>query len=808
MLKKIFKGSIVAFIATFCVHELNAGVLEVRDGEDGEPLDMVTIYTPDQTVQVTTDEKGQADISDFQDADSVIVQMMGYGKTKYTYDQLSAQDYQIQLMPKELEFGEAVISAGRDEEDSRDVPARISSISQEQIEIQNPQTSADLLEASGDVFVQKSQLGGGSPMLRGYATNRVLLTVDGVRKNNAIFRGGNIQNIISIDPNWVENTEVLFGPGAVMYGSDAIGGTMNFYTKSPRLGYDGNTNLGANAMARYSSVNNEQTGHVNFNIGFDNWGFLTSVSYSNFDDLRMGSRGSDFYLRKHYQDREEGADVVKENPDPEVQRHTGYDQYSVMQKARFMPNDYWDVEYAFHYSETSDIPRFDRLIEGDKTGNLNNAEWYYGPQKWMMNKINVRNFTANTLYDELDITLAQQYFEESRHNRSFGSETKNHRTEMVDAYSFNADLQRDFGQAHRLSYGIEGVANLIGSEAEQRNINTGETNPRNTRYPDDAQWASASVYANHRYRITDNVTLRNGLRYNYINAHAEFDDEFFDFPFDEATINTGAFTGSAGATYRPTVDWQFNANFSTGFRAPNIHDLGRIFDSEPGAVVVPNPDLEPEYSYTGELGAERSFGDVAQVEVTGYYSYLDNALARREFQLNGQDSIEYEGEMSQVLAIQNATNASVYGVQTSGELRLPYGFGVRTSFTYQVGNEETEDGEQEPLRHSVPWFGTSHLTFEYESLTADFYARYQGAVPYSQMAPSEVSKTHLYKPDSDGNPHSPQWTTLNLKAQYQITDYLRVNTGIENITDLRYRSYSSGITAPGRNYVISLNASF
>ena len=91
------------------------------------------------------------------------------------------------------------------------------------IEFTNPMTSADLLERGGYVYIQKSQLGGGSPMIRGLSTNRLVLSVDGVRLNNAIFRSGNIHNVISISPMNIENTEVIMGSASVLYGSDAIG---------------------------------------------------------------------------------------------------------------------------------------------------------------------------------------------------------------------------------------------------------------------------------------------------------------------------------------------------------------------------------------------------------------------------------------------------------------------------------------------------------------------------------------------------------------------------------------------------------
>ena len=161
----------------------------------------------------------------------------------------------------------------------------------------NPQTAADLLQSSGQVYVQKSQLGGGSPIIRGFSTNRLLIAVDGVRFNTAIFRGGNVQNIISIDPFAVARTEVILGPGSVVYGSDAVGGVMNFYTKKPKFSFKEGYSFSGNSTVRYATANKEKTGHFDFNIGAKKWAFLTSVTYSDFDNLRMGSHGPDDYLR-------------------------------------------------------------------------------------------------------------------------------------------------------------------------------------------------------------------------------------------------------------------------------------------------------------------------------------------------------------------------------------------------------------------------------------------------------------------------------------------------------------------------------
>ena len=127
-----------------------------------------------------------------------------------------------------VNLDEIVVAASRWTQNVDLQPIKITSLGFETTNKYNPQTTADLLSISGEVFMQKSQYGGGSPMIRGFATNRLLYSVDGVRMNSAIFRSGNIQNVISLDPFAIASTEILFGPGAVSYGSDAIGGVMVF----------------------------------------------------------------------------------------------------------------------------------------------------------------------------------------------------------------------------------------------------------------------------------------------------------------------------------------------------------------------------------------------------------------------------------------------------------------------------------------------------------------------------------------------------------------------------------------------------
>ena len=118
-------------------------------------------------------------------------------------------------------------------------------------------------------------------MIRGFSANRLLYSVDGVRMNTAIFRSGNLQNVISLDPFSLQTTEVQVGPGSVMYGSDAIGGVMVFETLSPT-----SSGKAANILTRFSSAMNEKTIHADISYGGEKLRFLTSISRFDFGDLK------------------------------------------------------------------------------------------------------------------------------------------------------------------------------------------------------------------------------------------------------------------------------------------------------------------------------------------------------------------------------------------------------------------------------------------------------------------------------------------------------------------------------------------
>lgn len=793
----------------FTIFHSFAQQIQVLEVDTKDPISGVAIFNSTRTQSVFTDLDGKANLDIFADSELLIFQNILYYRSSARKLDLKATEFIIYLTPKIEDLDQVVISANKFKQNRRDVPQTIISLEAKDVLFQNPQTSADLLNNTGYIYVQKSQLGGGSPMIRGFSTNRLLITVDGVRMNNAIFRGGNLQNVISIDPLSIQNTEITLGAGSVVYGSDAIGGVMSFYTKKPSLSYTDSMVLDVNTLSRYASANTEITSHADINFGFKKWAFLSSITYSDFSDLRMGVNGPTDYLRPEYVVTDNGTDFIVNNKNPNLQIPTAYSQISLMQKMRFEPNSNIHFDLGLNYSTTSEFSRYDRLLRyTDEVPN--SAEWNYGPQRWFMGNLGmIKLSSSSNLYDKIQATLAYQNFQESRHDRDFRSEIRNSRVEAVDAYSFNLDMEKKLSSKNSFFYGLEYIYNKVKSAGSELNIKSDITSPTLSRYPNGSTWQSMAAYLNYKFKPSNVLIFQSGIRYSHILVDASFEEnnQYLNLPFDGKTLNNGAVTGSAGLSWIPTKMIQWRLNASTAFRAPNIDDIGKIFDSEPGSVVVPNQNLKPEYAYGGELGLKLNFNEILNLDLSTYYTFLDNALVRRDFLLNGESQIIYDGEVSRVQAIQNASKAWIYGLEVGAEINFTNYLKLALQYNI-IGGTEESDGIEVPIRHIAPKFGNAHLTWQKKKLKLDVFLEYNDELAFNQLAPSETEKSFIYALDGNGNPYSPSWYTINIRSRYNISESIILTAAIENISNQRYRPYSSGLSAPGRNFIFSFGYSF
>ncbi len=799
---------LLVFLFGVVTLSLSGQQIKILDIKTNEPVSGVVIYTLNKDKTSTTNLDGVANLNDFKSDALLFFKHISYRLEKRLKNKLKS----VILLHEDTQgLGEVVISASKFKQFKRDIPQKIRSLSSENIKFSNPQTSADLLATSGPVFVQKSQLGGGSPIIRGFSTNRVSLFVDGVRFNNAIFRSGNVQNVISIDPFNIKSTDVTLGPGSVIYGSDAIGGVVNFYTLKPKLSQSNSFKIQGNFALRYASASNENTGHFDVNFGLKKWAFLTSVSYTDFDDLVAGKNGPNDFLRPDFVRIIDGVDTVVENDNPKNQVGSGFNQINLSQKAYFKASERLSFDFGLQYSSTSNYNRYDRLTRRNNDGTLRSAQWFFGPQQWVMANAQLTKLSSSSnLYDKIKATLAYQNSKESRNDRNFGASNLRTRHEQVDALSFNIDFEKSITKPSKLFYGAEYVYNLVGSKAFQTDIFTKLTQSISSRYPNGSTWQSLAAYVSYKFKPSETLTFQSGLRYNQIliNAKLAGNNAFFDSFFKNEQTNNSAITGSAGISWSPNKIMHWKLNASTAFRAPNIDDIGKVFDSEPGSVVVPNANLKPEYAYNGELGVAINCSDIVILDMGVYATFLDNALIRRPFELNGNSQVVFDDELSDVLAIQNASQAYIYGLEVGLKINVTPHLKLVSQYNIVRGEEEDADGVNVPVRHVVPDFGNTHLIWHKNKLKLDAFADYSAQLAFNQISPSIVSSNFLFATDANGNPFSPSWYTLNLRSQYQINERISVTATAENITNQLYRTYSSGISAPGLNIIAALRYKF
>lgn len=707
-----------------------------------------------------------------------------------------------------ITLSEMVISANKVEEDKKQIAQQIETISSLQIKKLNTQSTADLLLQTGHVNVQKSQQGGGSIIMRGFEASRVLMVVDGVRMNNLIYRAGHLQNVITVDQNVLERVELVFGPSSTVYGSDALGGTVLFYTRNPEFSKEENKlNTKVNLLTRYGSVNREKTGHFDFNIGSKKFASLTSFTLSDFEDLMMGKSKNPFYEagfgeRNYYVERIDGKDSLVQNSNKYVQKFSGYSQYDLLQKFSFKQNDKITHNLNFQFSNSSNIPRYDRLTDVKGKG-LNSAEWYYGPQLRLLGIYNISAKNLNGFFNAVNANLSYQKIEESRHNRNFNSSNKSSRIEKVDVYGLNLDFQRK-KEKNDTRIGIDAQYNTVNSTAYRTNIISNEKSALDTRYPDGGnEMYNIALYATNTYKINDKLYLNDGIRLGFISLNSSFvNKDFFPFPFDNITQNNPAWSGNAGIVYLPDDRWKISLLGSTGFRAPNVDDLSKVFESTPGRIIVPNPDLKPEKTYNADLQITKIFGQVVRWENIFFYTLFRDALVTGKYLLNGEDSIVYDDKPSEVYAVQNKQSAYIYGASSNLHISLKDHWVITGGTTYTYGRINT-DSTDYPLDHISPLYGRGAVKFFVNKFSAETFVIFNG---WKKIKDFNLGgeDNQQYAPKEG----MPAWYTINLKLSFSINRNFTIQAGADNILDTQYRVFASGINAPGRNIYGALRMSF
>lgn len=851
----------------------------VIDTKTGEPLIGVHVYSVDPSFQAITDIGGKVIISDLGYRDVVTFSYIGYKTLELPIYEIRSKKGRI-LMEEDINVFDEIVIIGRRDDRIEEIPYQIERITNKEIQFSNAQTSADLLEKNGNLFVQKSQMGGGSPIIRGFEANRVLLVVDGVRMNNAIYRNGHLQNAITIDPAILKQAEVISGPGSLTYGSDALGGVVHYRTRDPELAYGPNENLvlKTNAALRYAYANGEKAFHVDFNQGQKKWGSLTSFSMVDYDNLIAGSVRPTAYpeFGKKYvvpADDPTSRDKVA-NPNVNQQWGTQYGQIDFLQKVKYQPSDNLYFVANMQWSASSSIPRYDNLAETvADSSDLKWREWYYGPQQRILGSIKARLLNQK-YFDRGTIIASFQKVDEDRYNRKWAKNWRSVSQVDVFVYSLTADFDKFLTEDERItfSYGLDWSRNDVNSTAHEVYVHRGsqqgdilvDGDDIISRYPSGGSaMNSYGGYTNLKWKSKNKVLAAEaGLRYSLVQLAGFFGaNDPIEWPqnyIDGIYLKNDALTFGTGLTANTKNKWQFRALIASAFRSPNIDDFAQIREKN-GFISVPNPTLKPEEALTFEVTVGKQLGAIKtdnagkksgtsfNISATAFRTNLKNALTRKNFALpDGTKVLFRDDEALEIQANVNATTAIVTGASGNVSFKIGDNLELKSSISFTKGTYRFQDNIEGieidtivPFGHIPPLYGKTSLTFNLGKWKISPTVRYNGrkrpndyAVASARLINGEVflrrdgtSDNIDYSPygfiNVNGDPCNPEdascqegyagslaWTTYNIYTEYKINDKFSVNLSVENIGDLHYRPFSSGVSSAGRNFVIGLRGSF
>ena len=792
----------------------------VVDMETSFPIGNVRVQSPDGKYLFYTNIDGIINIRNFRKRDTIIFKHPDYDDFVTTKRDIIHNKYVVELVKHYQKLDNVILSVTRTKNKKSKIAKQVKVVDRTEMLKLIPANAAAMLESAGNIAVQKTQGGAGSPIIRGMEANRVLLVMDGVRLNNAISRSGHLHTAISINPLVLERTEIIYGPSAI-YGSDALGGVIHFYTRTPIV--NNYKKLSGGAIAQFATANNETTFHFNTALSYQKWATEFAYSYSDFGNIRMGKNRvhgyKDWGITHLYSQNSENfyTDKETENPDQELQPNTGYSQKDFFNKTVVMLGKKNELIFDTQLNLNSAIDRFDKLSEY-KSGHLKFAEWRYGPSKRLLFSPRLLLHFDSKWLKKARIILAYQDHEESRISRKYTSMDRKYQKENVKVYSFNADLNTQFGKHRVLSYGLEGNYNTVKSEAYSKTLKVNgndiialvDSDPVPTRYPDGGStYASFAAYANYRYDLNRKSSFKGGVRFTqtYITV-AWKDNTFITLPYNINKLANFAFTGDLSYIFTPK-NWKMNVVLSSGFRSPNVDDIGKIREKR-GKVTVPNIFLKPEYAYNSELGITRFFNHKKfSISADAFYSYLYNFIARDRFELQpGMSQILYNGEWADTYANVNAGDAEIYGGSLVLDGKINKHIKISVGAFYTKGRMLDE---QRPLPSIPPLYGHMNLGYKYNNIETSLQFNFMMNKPvdeYDVVGGKDNLDESPLDPVTGEYVGFPQWQVLNWYGTYHINKSFSLNLGVDNILDINYRTFASSVGAPGRNFKIQIATHF
>jgi len=645
-----------------------------------------------------------------------------------------------------------IISASRYEEEQFNAPEAISILDQSHIVFTNPMNASNSLFGTNGVWMQQTNSGGGSPFVRGLTGNQTLIMIDGIRLNNSTFRYGPNQYLNTININSIQRIEVMRGSGSVQYGSDALGGTVHFITKSPSLNPSGN-NLRLGVNGKYLSHNMEKSGFIELDYSDKNFAFNSLVSYKNFGDIVAG------------------GDLGNEVP-------SSFNEYSVNLKSLFKITDSYLLTLSYDYLKQTDVDRFDQVTQ-------RGYEYYkFDPQIRQLAYIK-NNFGLNSeIFSDINFTISWQLSDETRKKKKDNSSIHTTENDKVNVFGTNLEITSQFSSLWRANSGIELYYDHVNSIKKDYNTSDNSGTLSRGLYADGSTSLNFSLYTMHSIFL-GKFDMNFGLRYNANSI--DIKDEMFG----DVSISPMALTGHASIQYYVFSFMHFIGRVNTAYRTPNINDLSS-FGSFDYGIEIPNNNLEPERSINFELGIKGQTKNLTG-SLFLYRNNLNNLIDRIKVP-NDADQPSLGGDDIYIKI--NVGKAFIQGIEGDVTYQFSRIFSIYSFLNYTYGQNISKE---EPMRRIPPLNGNLSIISYFNSLKLSI--EYLFAAEQDRLSSGDIDDHRI----PDGG--TPGWQILNLYGSYRINSLL-LSTGLLNIFNVAYRTHGSGIDGIGRSMFVAINYQF
>jgi hemoglobin/transferrin/lactoferrin receptor protein len=676
---------------------------------------------------------------------------------------------------EELLLPEIVVTATRNKEEQFELPYTTTTITRDELRRKQARALPEALRDVPGVMMQKTANGQGSPYLRGFTGFRTLLLIDGIRLNNSVFREGPNQYWATVDPLSLDKIEVVQGPSSVLYGSDAIGGTVNVFTKE-RKRYNKAFEANALLSTRYSSAEASSISRIegSANVG-QHFGIIAGQNYKQYGDVDAG--GDQGRLKR-----------------------TGFYELNSDAKMNVFLTDKVELIAAYYGVEQENLWRTHSTIfaESFRNSDIGTDRRRRLDQERHLGYIRLNVDKPADFINYIRVT-GSFHFQEEEEDRL----RSNGRADLQGVKVSTSNLSYQMSSCSvvgKWTYGFEYYHDYVRSYRNEHNAN-GTFRSHRIQGPvaDNATYDLLGFYVQDEIEFHPHLKGTLGVRY----THAWVDANEIEDPQTGRQIrfsdNWGSFVGNANLVAEVHENVNLYLGGSQGFRSPNLSDLTRLDSARSGEVETPSPGLDPEKYLSLEIGMNAKH-PWFQAHLAYYYTFIDDMIIRFPTGrlIGGDHEVQKE----------NAGDGFVHGVNLSGEVFLPQGFSVFGNFAWMEGRVSvypTSDRieKDEPIDRLQPAQGILGLKWTSKEWGLTLEASTEMVRQAKRLSTSNREDTQRIAPEG-----TPGYGILNLRAEWEVNEYCTISVAVENVLDKHYRIHGSGQDEPGINGIVSIELEF